>query len=177
MTRPAALAACLALVGCSGWGSSAPQPADAGRAPSVDPCGSPEARQFDFLVGSWTMSWVEFGPTRFTGHDTFVRNGCELDEVLTAPVFEGTSDYRATSVLAIDPASGKWTQRYRDTGGGQRVYFGGLAGGRMVLVAGGGIRQRAIWRNVTASSLVWELDTSSDGVHWDQYLVVDYSRA
>ena len=35
----------------------------------------------------------------------------------------------------------------------------------------------SIWRNVAASSLVWERDTSSDGIHWDQYLVVDYTRA
>ena len=123
------------------------------------------------------MGWTEFGPTRFAGHDAFVRNGRELDEVLTAPIFEGTAAYRATSVLAIDPGSGKWIQKYRDNGGGQTVYTGGLAGGRMVLVAPGGIRQRSIWRNVAASSLVWERDRSSDGIHWDQYLVVDYTRA
>jgi hypothetical protein len=175
--RLAVISAALVLAACAG---SAPSSGTAGSPPAAaasrDPCAAPEASQFDFYVGSWNMTWTEFAPTRFQGLDILVKNGCELDEVLTAPQFLGTGNYRATSVTAWDPVRRKWVQRYRDNGG-ERTYVGTFENGEMVLIANAGVKQRLTWRDITRSSFVWEFDQSADAVNWNQVVVIDYQRA
>jgi hypothetical protein len=175
--RLAILAVGLTAAACSASSPSAPAPTGhAAATASADPCAAPEASQFDFYVGTWNMSWTEFGPARFTGRDMLVKNGCEIDEVLTAAHFLGSDNYRATSISAWDPARRKWVQQYRDNGG-QRTYLGAFENGEMVLTANAGVKQRLTWRDITRDSFVWELDTSADAVNWNQVVVIDYTRS
>lgn len=123
------------------------------------------------------MSWTESGQ-QFIGTDAVVKNGCHLDEVLTAPHFLGVENYRATSTSQWDSTRRQWVQRYRDNQG-TVTFLGSFAGGEMVLTATNtSVMQRATWRDIKSDSLVWELDTSSDaGTTWNAALVINYTRS
>ena len=170
--------ACLLLAGCvGGQPASASPSAHSTVTATPAPCSAPEATQFDFYVGTWNMSWTEFGPTRFTGTDVVVKKGCELYETLTAAEFLGTPNYRATSVTAWDAARGRWVQDYRDNGG-RKTYVGTYRDGQMVLESNPPIKQRLTWREIAATGFVWTFETSPDGgLTWNQQAAIDYRRA
>lgn len=131
------------------------------------PCTTPEYRQFDFWVGSWTV----FNPQgRQVGTNTIEKtlDGCALHEQW---VSAGRS--RGFSYNIYDRARGRWHQTWVDNGGLLLQIEGGLVEGRMVLEGrtagpdGATTLNRITWTPVAADSVrqLWETSTD-DGTTW-----------
>ena len=173
--RAAALALLIVSAACSSSSSAAlPSPSSTQH---VTGCTAPEARQFDFWVGSWKGTWTDGqGPT--SGSDVVVSSGCEIDETFAAPRFLGHTGYSATSHSHWDPALTKWVQDYSDNFGERSRWLGGVASGAMTLIGPqvGSRQQRIIWRDIRSDGWTWEYDSSTDGSNWSAVVVVTYAR-
>jgi hypothetical protein len=91
------------------------------------PCQAPEHRQFDFWVGTWTVTTPN---GQVAGTNTIERamNGCVLHESYTA-----TSGYHGESFNIYDAARGVWHQSWVDSSGLLLSLEGGFEDGEMVL--------------------------------------------
>ncbi len=152
-------------------------PAAAAQAPAPAGCDTPEARQLDFWVGDWELSY-EGGTSR--NRITKTLGGCVILEQFTgAP---GTK-LDGTSVSTFDRASGLWRQVWVDNTGAWLDFTGGTDGGdrtfeRELTKDGKRIRQRMVFREVKADSLKWLWQRSDDGgATWKTTWAIDYRRA
>ena len=93
----------------------------------TSPCSAPEARQFDFWVGSWTVHAND----KVAGHNniTSIHNGCTVFEQYRAE----NSPYEGKSFNYYDSGDGKWHQIWVDSGGLRLHLTGTFADGKMVL--------------------------------------------
>jgi hypothetical protein len=126
------------------------------------PCSEPQARQFDFWVGSWT---VEAGG-KVAGHNHISRihNGCTLLEEYTA----AGGGYEGKSFNYYDPGDGNWHQVWVDNGGLRLHLAGGYEDGHMRMSGkrrkdGGDVIDRITWFDNEDGTVrqLWEV--SSDG--------------
>lgn len=135
--------------------------------PAAPPCAAPEARQFDFWTGDWTLSWKTPGGTDGAGANRIesLFNGCvphENFETAGPPPFSG----RSYSVCS--PRLKKWQQTWVDSGGTYLDFTGEFADGKMVLsregILGNGKpgRQRMTYYNISREQLDWDWETSED---------------
>src|SRR4051794_21470059 len=87
-----------------------------------------EARQFDFWLGDWDLTW---------GEDQRGRNVITaiLDGRVIQEQFDGlaATPLRGMSVSVYDERQGRWQQTWVDNSGGYLDFTGGWADGRMVL--------------------------------------------
>src|SRR5437867_7253608 len=140
----------------------------AGSAPP-NPCAASEQSQLDFWVGEWELTWpgdksgeVQHG----TNSIRRVLDGCVVEENFSA---ERDMHLRGKSVSIFDTRAGKWKQTWVDNEGGYLDFVGELKDGRMTLQReamrkdGTIIRQRMVWKNITANELDWSWEASSDG--------------
>jgi hypothetical protein len=126
------------------------------------PCGQPEATQFDFWLGEWEV----LAKDRVVGHNLIsrIQGGCTLLEEYTASggAFEGKSfNY-------FDSADGRWHQVWVDNSGTRLHLTGGFADGQMVMsgertVNGKVSTDRISWTDNPDGTVrqLWEL--SADG--------------
>lgn len=146
-------------------------------ATQISPCEVPEARQFDFWVGEWDLTWGEDG----TGVNVITR---ELGDCVIIEHFDGTPaiPLRGMSVSTYDPRDGKWRQTWVDNSGSYLDFVGELAGDRMILSRevvreGRRIRQRMVWYNIADDSLDWDWERSEDGGEsWQLAWKIHYER-
>lgn len=143
----------------------------AGEAPGARP---PEARQFDFWLGSWDLTWAPDG-----------RGVNEVRSILDDRVILESFDGRPAiplagmSVSVYDEAIGRWRQAWVDSAGGYLDFVGGLDGDRMVLgrTMTSGRRQRMVWSEIEAESLHWSWERSDDeGRTWTVAWAIEYRR-
>ena len=155
--------------------------------PHASPCDTaPEARQLDFWLGTWELTWpggqggTPEGETgRGTNTITKMLGGCVVHER-----FASESGFEGASVSVYHPRSGEWRQTWVDNQGGYLLFTGGLTDEGMVLrtapfTNGQGERQisRMTWRNVTADALDWHWQRSTDdGATWTDQWVIRYTR-
>jgi hypothetical protein len=146
------------------------------------PCSSAEARQFDFWIGEWDLSWpaeqaggVE-GLTQ-TGRNTISRlfGPCVIEENFT------TDDgrFRGHSVSVFDEEAGLWRQTWVDSSGGYLVFTGSYGGDTMELRTEptGNVIQRMVFSAITQDSLEWAWQGSRDGGDtWDDLWNISYRR-
>ena len=86
----------------------------------VAPAPPPEARQFDFWIGEWDLTWEGGG----TGTDV-VR--AVLDDFVIVQEFDGSNPaLRGMSVSAYDARRAKWQQTWVDNQGSYLTLVGGM---------------------------------------------------
>jgi len=138
----------------------------AAQLPPAYGCDSPEARQFDFWVGEWELSYVENGKAG-TSHNrvTKILDGCALLEE-----FSGGPGTRldGRSLSTFDRATRQWKQTWVDNTASYLDFTGGWSEGRMILtreaqITGGRFLQRMVYEDIRAESLKWLWQRSDDG--------------
>jgi len=144
-------------------------------------CDSPEARQFDFWIGEWDLSYVEDGHAATSrNHITKILGGCALLEEFSGP--PGTR-LEGRSLSTFDRATRKWKQTWVDNTASYLDFTGGIVEGRMVLtreaaITGGRFLQRMVFQDIRADSLKWLWQRSDDDGHtWTTVWEIDYKRA
>jgi hypothetical protein len=141
------------------------------------PCSSPEARQLDFWIGEWDLSWGEDG--KGTNVIKAIYDGCVILEN-----FDGTPSMplKGMSISTYSPISGQWNQTWVDNSGGYLDFSGGLEGEKMILSRNFNrnekdIHQRMVWYNISNDQLDWNWERSDDGGStWKVMWKIHYQR-
>lgn len=150
------------------------------------PCSAPEARQLDFWLGEWALSWPaeqtggEAGE-RGTGRNSITRlfDDCVIEENFT------TEDvgFRGHSVSVYDATAGLWRQTWVDSAGGYLWFTGGLVSGEMILSTepvetDDGTRiNRMVFTDIADDSLEWAWQRSTDDpTTWSDLWNISYRR-
>ncbi|MBI2682834.1 MAG: DUF1579 family protein [Acidobacteriales bacterium] len=146
-------------------------------------CATPEAKQFDFRVGEWQLSWPAARQgQRDAGTNRVVKKmeACVIEEA-----FEGgkANPLRGMSVSTYNARTKKWQQTWVDNYGAYLDFTGEFKDGQMVLwreatnPKGEKIRQRMVWKNIRPESLDWSWESSKDGgTTWAVNWPVHYER-
>lgn len=146
--------------------AAAQTPAQPPQAPPPD-CSAKEHRQFDFWLGSWTVTTQ--GTSSGTNSIEADLKGCVLIEHWTA-----VSGSRGTSLNFYDRRTKAWYQTWVDERGGVLRLKGGLEDGRMVMrsdsipnAQGMPTIQRITWSVLPDKTVrqLWEASTD-DGKTW-----------
>lgn len=160
------------LTGCAA--PAAAQDAD----PAPPPCSSPEARQFDFWVGDWDLTW-EGG--KGTNSIEAILGGCVIQENFDGRDAEGKG-LMGMSHSVYSPAKGKWLQTWVDNQGGYLDFEGGWSDGKMTLSReatrnGQTFLQRMVFQNITEDAFDWNWERSDDGGEtWKTNWAIRYVR-
>lgn len=150
------------------------------------PCSSAAARQFDFWLGEWDLTWPaeqtggEPGDTG-TGTNRLDRlfGDCAIEENFS------TSDgrFQGRSLSVYDEEAGLWRQTWVDSSGGYLVFSGGLVGDEMELRTaavernGESLVNRMVFSGITTDSLTWHWQGSRDGGQsWNELWTISYTR-
>ena len=142
-----------------------------------EPCSSPEARQFDFWLGEWDLSWGEDGKGTNTITTRF--DGCVIEEN-----FDGapSADFKGTSYSVYDPQMKKWQQTWVDSQGSYIHLVGEYKDGKMTLInqplsSDGSVLFRMVFYNIQNDSLDWDWERSEDGgENWELRWRIHYQR-
>lgn len=150
------------------------------------PCTSPEARQLDFWLGEWDLSWPseqaggvagELG----TGKNSVTRlfDDCVIEENFTTD----DASFRGHSVSVFDEGAGLWRQTWVDSAGAYLSFTGGFDEGNMILSTtpvetdDGVVVNRMIFTDVTEDALEWAWQRSTDGGDtWSDVWNISYRR-
>lgn len=141
------------------------------------PCNAPEARQFDFWLGEWDLSWEKDGTG--TNSITSMYDGCVIQEQ-----FDGQPrmDLKGMSLSLYDPKLGRWKQTWVDNGGSYFDLLGEFEDGVMTLVCekereGKPILLRMVFHNISENELDWNWERSDDdGENWELSWHIHYKR-
>ena len=162
----------------------------------VEACDSPEAREFDFWIGDWTIeqqilgqdgTWLSFD-ARTSVSSTL--EGCAIIEHWQGTVqffwegMDAPEPMSGLSVRAYDPDTDAWYISWMDTrtprfGG---PYVGGFDGSRGEFLREWETEQgkrsgRITFSNITSDSVDWELAISSDeGDSWSTVWIMKMYR-
>jgi len=148
----------------------------------------PEASQFDFLVGEWTVDVTSKGPgtpPQYHGvwHAAKTLNGLGIVDEYTIADEAGRIVYAGTTLRVFDTKAATWTMRYVDQFGGETGRWSELVGVKEgdeihVEQRGQGPDGRTTilkirYYNIQPNHFSWAADHSSDdGATW----VRDYLR-
>jgi hypothetical protein len=146
------------------------------------PCSSPEASQFDFWVGDWTLTWADS------------LHGTNLVEKLfgTCVVHENFHS-SATNLLGqswsvYNPNYKQWQQTWIDNQGGYIALTGGVVGDSVILTTAertvpltispsGKMKNRMVYFNIKPDSFDWSWQASNGGSEgWQQKWLIHYKR-
>jgi len=143
-------------------------------------CDSAEARQLDFWLGEWDLTWSGGSGT----NDITRRFGdCVIEENFSGDMPAGK--YFGHSVSVWNPRKGKWQQTWVDSQGGYLQFTGGVGEDGMMRLFGepaqipDGRTQhtRMSWLNVETDSFDWHWERSFDGGKtWEMVWLIHYKR-
>jgi len=150
------------------------------------PCASAQARQFDFWLGDWDLSWPaeqaggEAGET-MTGTNRLTKlfGDCVIEENFS------TSDgsYLGRSLSVYDANDGLWRQTWVDSQGAYLGFAGRMEGDEMILstapVTDGDhvVINRMVFSDITPASLSWRWQRTTDsGETWSDRWTITYHR-
>lgn len=149
-------------------------------APVAKPCATPEARQFDFWLGSWTARFMNNNQS-VTGSNTVsaLYDGCVIAEQ-----FDGApgSPLKGLSHSVYDVYAKRWKQTWVDNSGSYLDFTGGWEGDRMILTReaernGKRFLQRMVWFDIRADAFNWHWERSDDGGKtWAVNWRIEYQR-
>lgn len=144
------------------------------------PCSSPEARQLDFWLGAWNLTWSGGQGT----NDITRRFGeCVIEENFAGELPSGP--YLGHSISVYNPRTGGWQQTWVDSQGGYLVFTGGpdedgvmrLRGVPSQLPDGRTQDTRMSWVHVEDDALDWNWERSFDGGQtWEMVWDIHYER-
>jgi hypothetical protein len=135
-----------------------------------------EARQFDFWLGEWDLTWGE--GERGTNHISLILDGMVIQEEFDGP----SISLKGLSVSTFNTRLGQWQQTWVDNSGGYLDFSGGFADGKMILsreadVEGKPIMQRMVFYNIAEDELDWNWERSGDGGEtWQLVWHIHYQR-
>ena len=150
-------------------------------------CTSLEARQFDFWLGDWDLTW----PAEQTGgaegeiasgknHITQLFGDCAIEERFST----NDGSFQGRSFSVFDTLAGTWKQTWVDNTGGYLSFTGDFNGEQMELrtepVARNSetIVQRMVFSDIEADSLSWTWQGSRDGGRsWNDLWNIAYRRS
>ncbi len=141
-------------------------------------CTAAEARQFDFWLGEWEVTW---DGGRGTNRVDRVLDDCVVRERFDGSGPEGNG-LVGTSLSTWSPQLRKWRQTWVDNQGGYLDFEGGMESGKMVLSRearreGVVFLQRMVWHNIRQDSLDWNWERSDDdGKTWKPLWKIRYTR-
>jgi hypothetical protein len=148
---------------------------------SPDPSYCPrrsETAQFDFMVGSWTVTPPNGGGPQGTATFSKDMQGCLVEEQ-----FAGPGSYQGMSFNTFDVFTGNWIRTYVDTDGNRLVLQGELANGSMVLSGtrkatnGKAVGVRVTWIPERDGRVVQRWEVSRDGgTRWTAVRDLVYTR-
>lgn len=145
------------------------------------PCTGAEARQFDFWLGDWSLTWKDKDGNELKGTNsiTSILGGCVIQEQFNDP----GSGFRGMSVSTYSSTTGKWQQTWVDNTGSYLDFVGEFTDGKMALqrtATGGGKQflQRMMWYNISPDKLDWNWERSDDdGASWKLLWKIHYTRS
>lgn len=153
---------------------------------SPKPCGSPEARQFDFWLGEWDLSWPaeqSGGTEGETAHGVNRISRLFGDCVIEENFATDDGRFQGHSVSVYDENVGLWRQTWVDSSGGYLVFTGSFDGETMSLgtepVDRGDeiVVQRMVFSRIRDDSLEWAWQGSRDGGEtWNDLWNISYRR-
>ena len=142
------------------------------------PCSSPEASQFDFWVGDWTLYTAD----TITGTNSIykVMDGCTIQENFNSP----GSGYTGKSWSVYNPLTKQWQQTWVDNQGGYIVLNGSFENGNMTLGTaatklpnGKDQVYRMVYHHITKDSFDWDWEFTTDaGATWTNGWHIHYVR-
>lgn len=143
-------------------------------------CTAPEARQLDFWLGEWELSW-EGG----SGANSITRRfgDCVIEENFSGTM--PTGEFLGHSVSVWHAQSSQWRQTWVDNQGGYLTFAGGvdedgvmrLYGEPVQLEDGRTQSTRMSWLDVEEDSLDWHWERSFDGGEtWEMVWLIHYER-
>ena len=162
-----------------------------------NPCDAPEAREFDFWIGSWDITqkilrrdgtWLELPATTNVVKDL---EGCALVEHWEGTVeffWEGMKEpqaMRGLSVRSYDPETKQWRIYWMDT---RHPKFGVFEGRfrdsigtflkSSTAADGKPLLTRIRFSNMSGESVTWTLDISKDnGDQWTPLWIMEMKRS
>ncbi|MEP7084584.1 MAG: hypothetical protein ABI854_07570 [Betaproteobacteria bacterium] len=148
----------------------------------ASPCATPAARQFDFWLGNWELTFKN--PDGTPGHGSN-RVESQMNGCVTQENFEGAgpSPLIGKSYSVYSPRLKKWQQTWVDSSGSYIDLVGEFADGKMVLnreaILGNGKpgRQRMTYYNIARDQFDWDWETSEDaGATWTLRWRIHYAR-
>jgi len=134
----------------------------------------PEARQFDFWLGEWQVTWGE------DQHGTNVIRSI-LDDAVILENFDG-GGLRGLSVSTYNVETRQWQQTWVDNQAGYLDFTGEFKDGRMILQRTARrndeiFQQRMVWYNIAPQQLDWNWERSDDdGATWRVLWHIHYTR-
>ena len=145
---------------------------------TISPCDRAEARQFDFWIGEWDLTWSDTG--KGTNIITSELGNCVIEENFTSL---GNIPFIGHSLSVYNPRLGKWQQTWVDNNGSYLEFLGDWIDGKMTLSRetvskeGKLVQQRMIFHDITRKSLVWDWQSSEDQGHtWKTLWTINYKR-
>jgi hypothetical protein len=150
------------------------------------PCNSPEARQFDFWLGEWDLTWPTDQVGGESGNPGTGTNRIERlfgDCVIEENFATSDGSFLGRSHSVYDPRFGVWRQTWVDSSGGYISLSGEFDGDTMTLttqpiVSDGETRvNRMIFADMSEDSLEWVWQVSrDDGATWNDLWNISYWR-
>lgn len=151
------------------------------------PCSTPEARQLDFWLGEWDLTWPaeQMGGAQGDlgrGRNSITRlfDDCVIEENFMTD----DASYRGHSVSVYDVSAGVWRQTWVDSAGGYLWLTGGEVDGQMILSTepvekeAGVAVNRMVFADVETDSLEWVWQRSDDGGStWTDLWNISYRRS
>ncbi len=137
-------------------------------------CDIHEARQFDFWLGDWELTWGDSG--KGTNSISRILNQCIIQENFSGEGFRGIS------MSAYNRPAEEWKQTWVDNNGTYLDFTGGWMGDRMILSREALIQeipvvQRMVWYNISEDTMDWNWEISRDGGEtWNVNWKIDYTR-
>lgn len=141
------------------------------------PCSAPQARQFDFWLGEWDLTWGEDG--RGTNRIEAIWDGCVIVENFDATP---SASFKGMSVSTYNADLDQWQQTWVDSNGGYLDFVGGLTGDKMILsrntvIKGQKLKQRMVWYNIGQNEMDWNWEKSEDeGETWRTLWHIHYRK-
>ncbi|MCB0264087.1 MAG: DUF1579 family protein [Calditrichaeota bacterium] len=153
---------------------------------SQKPCSAPEARQFDFWIGEWELTWpggqggTPEGQTgRGVNHVVQYLGECVIFENFSF----ADSSFIGKSWSVYNLQKQLWQQTWVDNSGGYLLFTGGFADGKMELRTAPFQRNgvtyvsRMVFRNIAANAFDWDWQRSADnGETWQDVWNIHYQR-
>jgi hypothetical protein len=141
------------------------------------PCTAPEAKQFDFWIGQWDLTWAD--SLHGTNDVERVWGSCAVQENFRDP----KTNFLGKSWSVYSVPRKQWQQTWIDNQGGYIALTGGMQGDSMVLTTPerltpkGKMASRMVYYNITASSFDWSWEASTDGgATWKPGWRIHYQR-
>ena len=142
------------------------------------PCSAPEASQFDYWVGDWTL----YSADTVTGSNSIykIMDGCTVQENFSNP----KTGYLGKSWSVYNPRTKEWSQTWVDNQGGYIPLTGTFENGKMTLTTpprklpnGKEIISRMVFYNISKESFDWTWEATMDaGASWKPNWQIHYVR-